>query len=692
MQKEQNMRTRQPEVEKQYNALVKKGITNSMQLHRWYPIRYIDNHTETGIGQHLVDKHVSVVALLKDFKKKSFSGRKGYYLVCHLTDRISGITFTLNIFSGFSYYNFILKNTGKYVFCSGTLEYSSIYNVFSLKCDMSSGQYMITDNFNMYYGRITPVFSKIKGLKPEETFNLMGNNLINKKEEETLPKLITEHFKLTDINTALWNMNFPESWEAYDSAQKRLLFDDLYYFSARFTLSSRGENNKGIKIEKTEFTDRLIESLPYKLTKDQEKTYEELKEKMLKGEKINALIQGDVSCGKTITAILASFLMMENGYQAVIMAPTKILASQHFEEVKKYLEDTDYKAILLSGGYLKKTDCNLIKDGGVNVIIGTSQILSDSIEYHNIGIVIIDEEHRFGVEQREKILKKSEGADYIAMSATPIPRSLASAIYGNNTDIYEIKSMPGGRLPVKTYRADEALVRKGLQYILDRNNQAYVICPAIDSGEEGSSMEGILSTGEAVIKYRNMFPDKVVEELNGKMTKIDADKVINGFKNGEIDILVSTTIVEVGVNVPNATMIIIENAERFGLSQMHQLRGRVGRGKEQSFCALVTDSQDNERIEALCLTNDGFKISELDLMELRKSGDVFGTDQSGFNRYTEEIWMYKDLYKKLTEVTAVISTEELEKHIDKMMKSDLPKIKPYYIPELLSRPEIKEPA
>ncbi len=663
-------------------ALLKKGIGNSMQLHRWFPIRYIDNQRETGLDPALVGQHVSIVAVLNSYQRKLFSnGRKGFYLVCKLTDRLSGIRFGITIFSGYEYAGFVEKNLNKYIFCSGILEYSESYNFYSLKCDIFSGKNMITDKFNLYYNRITPVFSSIKGINPDEVFNMIGNNLVNVQEEDTIPKLVKDRFGLMDINKALWNKNFPDSWENYAAAEKRLLFDDLYYVAARFTLSSRGADTSGIKISKTDFTDSIINSLPYHLTEDQEKTFEKIKSQMLSGKRISALVQGDVSCGKTITAILASFLAMENGYQAVIMAPTKILAGQHYEEIKRYLEGTEYNPVLLAGSYLKKKDCDAIKSGKINIIVGTSQVLSQTIEYNNIGMIVVDEEHKFGVEQREKILKKAENSNYIAMSATPIPRTLAKALYGDNTDIYEIHSMPGGRLPVKTYWANDELNYKGLSYILARNNQAYVICPAIEKSENCETMDGVITTSEAVQKYRNMFPQKVVEELNGKMSKTESDDIISRFKEGQIDILVSTTIVEVGVNVPNATMIIIENAERFGLSQMHQLRGRVGRGQEQSFCALTTKDMENERVKALCSTNNGFEIAQIDLMELRKSGDLFGNEQSGFNRYVEEIWMYEDFYKQLVEVTKVISKEELEKHIEKMIKADILKIKPYQLLE-----------
>ncbi len=682
------MKTKQTTAEKQYSALIKKGIENPMQLHRWFPIRYIDNTKETGIGPELVGQHVSIVAILNKYQRRDFGGgKRGFYIVCYLTDRLSGLRFILTIFTGFEYLPLIQKSMGNYLFCSGVLNYSYEYNSYSLNCDKFSGKYLVTDNFDLYYNRITPVFGNIKGLNNEETFNLMGNNLVGLQEDDTIPKLVKERFDLIDINTALWNKNFPDSWNAYAAAEKRLLFDDLYYIAARFTLSSRGSDKTGIKIEKTDFTDALISSLPYELTVDQRKTYEKIKEQMLAGKRVSALVQGDVSCGKTITAILASFLAMENGYQAIIMAPTKILAGQHFDEISRYLEGTEYKPVLLSGGYLKKKDCEAIRTNKAHIIVGTSQVLSKTIEYNNIGMVVVDEEHKFGVEQRESIFKKAENINYIAMSATPIPRTLARAVYGNNTDIYEIHSMPGGRLPVKTYWSDDANNYQGLNYILNKGNQAYVICPAIDKEEDCKAMEGILSTSQAVEKYRRMFPDKVIEELNGKMSKAESDDVISRFKEGQINILVSTTIVEVGVNVPNATMIIIENAERFGLSQMHQLRGRVGRGKEQSYCALTTKDRENERIKALCSTNNGFEIAQIDLMELRKSGELFGNEQSGFNRYVEEIWMYEDFYKQLTEVTNVISKEELEKHIEKMIAADAPKMKPYRLfennPELL---------
>ncbi len=663
-------------------AFNKKGIENSMQLHRWFPIRYIDNHQETGIVPQYVDAHVSVVAFLDSYKRKEYTnGKRGFYLVCKLRDRLTNTKFNVTIFNGYSYLPFIERNIYKPIFCSGILEYDNRYG-YSLKLDSASGEYMITDDFNFFYNRITPVFTKVAGIDPKEVRNIMGANLLYKKEVDTLPENIKEEMGLPDINEALWNMNYPESREALDIANKRLLVDDLFYMASRFTLQSRNYSDEGIKIEKTDFTDGIIKNLPYFLTEDQRKTFEKIKKKMLTGEKVTALVQGDVSCGKTITAILSAFLAVENGFQSVIMAPTKILAAQHYEEICRYLEGTGYEAVLLAGNYLTKKTVTEIKEGKINIIVGTSQVLSKAIEYNNIGMFIVDEEHKFGVEQREQITKASKNINYIAMSATPIPRTLAKSLYSSNTDIFEIHSMPGGRLPVKTFQADDRLKHNGICYALNNGNQVYVICPAIDNDltdEEDTS--DILSTKAALERYRAEFPGAIIEELNGKMSKKDADDVINRFKSGEINILISTTIVEVGVNVPNATLIVIENAERFGLAQMHQLRGRVGRGKVQSYCALVSKDKENRRIQTLCSTNDGFEIAMADLTQLRKSGDLFGNNQSGFNRYVEESFYYKEIYDYLVKKAEALPDNILQQHIDKMSEADTKKMKFFFVKE-----------
>ncbi|MCR4944740.1 MAG: DEAD/DEAH box helicase [Clostridium sp.] len=657
-------------------ALKKKGITNSAQLHRWFPLRYINN-IETGIRPEYVGLHVSVCGYVQDVQKKLYSnGRKGFYLVCHLIDRISETRFTVTIFQGYTYYDTMMKYQNNYVVCSGILDYNDKFG-YSLKLDTYADKCMISNDFNLYYNQITPVFSKIKDVPTDDVFKMIGSTLLNQKEDETVPDYIRDKFGLMEINEALWNMNFPVSYEAYMAAKKRLLFDDLYYMASRFTLSAKEENENGIKTTKTDFTDSIIASLPYELTEDQRKVYEKIKEKMLAGEHVSALVQGDVSCGKTITAILAAFLAMENGFQAIIMAPTKILATQHFEEVSRYLEGTDYKAELLAGTYLTQKFIKGVKNGNVNIVIGTSQVLSDTIEYLNLGLFIVDEEHKFGVDQREKLTEKAKGIDYISMSATPIPRTLAKSMYSENTDIFEIHSMPGGRKPVKTFLANENLKYSGMAYALSNGHQAYVVCPAIDKDDENEKFADVMSTKEALERYRAAFPGYVIEELNGKMSKTESEDIISRFKAGEINVLVSTTIIEVGVNVPNATYIVIENAERFGLAQMHQLRGRVGRGSEQSYCALSTNDLENERLQVLCNTNDGFKIAEADLLHLRKSGDLFGSEQSGFNRYVEELWTYKDLYDSVVKTIKEYDTSKdiLQKHIDKMIVSDMPKMK-----------------
>ena len=447
-------------------------------------------------------------------------------------------------------------------------------------------------------------------------------------------------------------------------ADKRLLIDDLFYFAACNEYNDRQNRSdyKLPKMTKEELCIDLLSNFEYSLTKDQNMVFEHIKIQMQDGKRVKALIQGDVGCGKTIVALLAMSLVVSNNFQAAIMAPTKILAEQHYNELCKLLPDYADKILLAAGKTITKKDKDKISKGVYQFLIGTQSLLSDSIEFNNLGLIVIDEEHKFGVLQREKLANKSKNVHCITMSATPIPRTLAAALYGSSTDIYSIKSMPAGRKPVYTVYDNGDNTAMYISAALQRNEQVYIVCPAIETEED--KMPGVLTVKEAELKYKKLFPQTQIATLNGKMSASETEEIIAKFKNNEIKILISTTVIEVGVNVPNATLIIIHNAERFGLAGMHQLRGRVGRGDKQSCCLLVAD-EINPRIEALCKTTDGFEIAETDLA-LRKSGSIFGVEQSGFNVLTEEILNNNELYLQMREEAIKCSDQVLFDHIKKM--------------------------
>ena len=361
--------------------------------------------------------------------------------------------------------------------------------------------------------------------------------------------------------------------------------------------------------------------------------------KIRDGERVNMLLQGDVGCGKTIVAAALMMYSAENNYQSVLIAPRDVLAKQHYEEIKGYAEKMGFTCVFLGGGLKvseKKKVLKEIESGNVDFIVGTHACIADSVKYHNLGVVITDEEHLFGVEQKEALIKKAkDGVHSLSMSATPIPRTMASVIYGDQKEIRVISQKPAGRLPIITtgeQQREKAFARMEEQISL--GHQCYVVCPAIEENEKSD-----LTSIEAVeVLYRSYFEPKGIEIgiVNGKMKKEEVEANISDFVANKKQILISTTVIEVGVNVPNSTVMVIEQADRFGLATLHQLRGRVGRNALQSYCILICEDENNSRVQVMCDTNDGFKIAEADL-EQRGSGDLLGTAQSGSNKYVEKM-------------------------------------------------------
>ena len=455
--------------------------------------------------------------------------------------------------------------------------------------------------------------------------------------KDALPKEIRIKWNLSEYHFALEQIHFPKDEHHMFLARQRLVFDEFFLFilAIRSLKEDRLVLHHDFKIAKKALTDQVIANLPFTLTKAQKKVWEEI-ESDLTGKKVMArLIQGDVGSGKTILAVLALLLVAENGYQGSMMVPTEELARQHFDSICGLIEEQGLKAvpILLTGSMKvkeKREAYARIAAGEADVIIGTHALIQEKVEYKNLALVITDEQHRFGVKQREALAEKGQTPHTIVMSATPIPRTLAVIIYGD-LDISVIKELPANRLPIKNCVVGTSYRKKAYSFIekeVAAGRQAYVICPMV---EESETIEA-----ENVIEYterlRGELPAGIaVEYLHGKMKPVLKNEIMDRFLKGEIQVLVSTTVVEVGVNVPNATMMIIENAERFGLAQLHQLRGRVGRGEYQSYCIMVYGSDSKktrQRLEILNSSNDGFFIAGEDL-KLRGPGDLFGIRQSG---------------------------------------------------------------
>lgn len=658
------------------NALAKKGIDNAFKLRRWYPLRYIDNTEVTGLSPELDGQHATLIGQLRVYEEKERRGGKpgddkNKYISMRFRDKKTQAMIGVSIFGGFKWHSKILKNNeGKFFLIGGTLKYSESYGYQMANPDVLTT--MIDDNMKMM-----PVYSKIKNVSNYTLMELFEDAL-QEQEEDTIPYALRN--KYYDINHALKGVLFPENADEVIASQKRMVLDDMVYFQGQFELLSREAKPAGLKISSDTLSQKIISSLPYNLTDDQRKVFEEVRTNLYKGKRIRALVQGDVSCGKTIVAFLCMSLVAGEGHQAVLIAPTKILADQHFAELSSLLKDTGERAALIEAGKYTKKDLEDIKNGDIRFVIGTQALLSDKIEFKDLGLVVVDEEHKFGVEQRNTLRQKQEGTNSISMSATPIPRTLALSLFDENMSVYQIKQMPAGRKPVQTAVCGSGKILPFVRNILETGQQVYAVCPRI--GEEEDDGIDMMSVDRAYEVYTKHFGDRyTVAKLTGETKKDESEQILNDFKDGKIDILVSTTVVEVGVNNPNATLMVIHNAERFGLSGLHQLRGRVGRGQLQSYCLLITDkNEDNERLSTLERTTDGFEIAEADMKYLRKTGNLFGEEQSGKNRYVEEMMANPTIFADAQAIVKKMTTKDLEKHIEKIeMAENTVKVKILYV-------------
>lgn len=486
-------------------------------------------------------------------------------------------------------------------------------------------------------GIIVPVYSLTYGVSNKDVMGVIRNVFENSdvRIKEYLPKELISKYSMCDINFAIKSMHFPIRKEDLKVAMFRLIFEEFLFMQlGLFSIKGGNSTVRGIEFEHRSKLDEIEDSLPFRLTKAQKRALNEIIDDMKSPKVMNRLVQGDVGSGKTVVAQLALANAVLNGYQGAYMAPTEILAKQHYESFTEFFRDKDIKVEILTGSTRKKEGQEILERlsaGDIDILIGTHALIEDRVEFKKLGLVITDEQHRFGVRQRGKLNSKSENPDVMVMTATPIPRTLALILYGD-LDISIIDELPPGRKAIETIAIEKNKRKKyymsSVRSEIEKGRQAYIVCPLV---EESEVLE-VQSATEVYEELANeMFPDLRVGLLHGKMKAKEKDEIMEAFKNHELDILVSTTVIEVGVNVPNATLMIVENAERFGLSQLHQLRGRVGRGSEKSYCTLIYDSKTKvckQRMDIMEETNDGFKISEKDL-EIRGPGDFFGTRQHG---------------------------------------------------------------
>ncbi len=528
-------------------------------------------------------------------------------------------------------------------------------------------------------GRIVPVYTVPAKMSQKTIRGCVKDALegIDGEAEEFLPDGIIKERSLCSRRYAVNNIHFPESDEGFFKARRRLVFEELLMLQLHLLQLKGNVTGRKSSIRIRDYDVRpILDALGFKLTAAQENVIGELFADLRKGTVMNRLIQGDVGSGKTAVAMVLAYIIIKNGYQAVLMAPTDVLAVQHYKSISQIFEPLGIKCALLTSGIRgreKKGVLSDIAEGRGQMIIGTHALIQDSVEYRNPGLVITDEQHRFGVRQRESLAKKGNDPHVLVMTATPIPRTLALILYGD-LDISIIDALPPGRQKTDTFAVDHSYYKRLYAFVekeVAKGRQAYIICPMIEENDKMELRSVLTYTQEL---KNSIFPKLSVECIHGKMKDDEKQDIMERFAKGEIDVLVSTTVIEVGINVPNATLMIIENAERFGLSALHQLRGRVGRGSEKSYCVLVSDAKNKtslERLKTMCRTNDGFVISEKDL-ELRGPGDFFGTRQHGLPEM-KIANLYKDIdILKEAQETAINlykTDENLQKKENKLLKT-----------------------
>ncbi len=530
------------------------------------------------------------------------------------------------------------------------------------KIEMQSPVYELEDS-QKNTGKIIPIYPLTYKLSQNTIRKIIENGLVEVegKLEETLPQYMLEKYHLYDLNTAIKQIHFPENFEKFNLARKRLVFEELLSMQlALLSLKNKYEiKAEGITFSKEAKMSDVIDVLPFKLTRAQLRVLEEIDKDMESMKPMNRLLQGDVGSGKTVVALIAAYKAVKSGYQATIMVPTAILATQHLESFREILKNLGIRCELLISGISKKKKEDILQqlaNGEIDILIGTHAILEENVIFKNLGLVVTDEQHRFGVRQRSIVTEKGKNPDVLVMTATPIPRTLALILYGD-LDISIIDELPPNRKKIETYAVTKQMEERVNAFVaknINEGRQCYIVCPLVEENEEINAK----SVTELSEFYKHqIFKNYRVEYLHGKMRPREKDAIMEEFKNGNIDILISTTVIEVGVNVPNANMMIIENAERFGLAQLHQLRGRVGRGEYQSYCILKYQGNSEvirERMKVISSTNDGFVISEKDL-ELRGTGEFFGTRQHGLPEFKianlfEDVEMLKQVQEIAIEI------------------------------------------
>ena len=612
------------------------GIETFGDLLEYYPYKYVDRSKIYRISELTGDMpFVQVKGYILGFEEFEMGPRRKR-IVAHMTDR-TGIV-DLVWFQGTQYVYQTVKVGGEYIVFGKPTVYNGRYQFAHPEVEKAEEVELSEMGLQPYY--ITTEKMKNTGLTSRTIEKLTKNMLERMKEPlpETLPPFIVNRLRLMSRDSAFRRIHYPKSLDELQHAQVRLKFEELFYVQLNIIRYANDQRRKyrGYVFQRVGdyFNGFYHHHLPFELTGAQKRVIREIRQDTCSGRQMNRLLQGDVGSGKTLVALMTMLLALDNGFQACIMAPTEILAEQHLVTIKSFLQDMDISVELLTGvvkGKRRQHILDGLADGSVQILVGTHAVIEDWVQFRRLGMVVIDEQHRFGVAQRAKLWGKSQNPPHVlVMTATPIPRTLAMTIYGD-LDVSVIDELPPGRKPVVTlhkYDNQTTSLYKGIRQQINEGRQVYIVFPLIQESEKMDLQnleEGFKTLTEA-------FPEFRLSKVHGRMKSKEKEEEMQRFVSGETQILVATTVIEVGVNVPNASVMVILEAQRFGLSQLHQLRGRVGRGADQSFCILVTNHKltdvTRKRIDIMCDTNDGFRIAEADL-KLRGPGDLEGTQQSG---------------------------------------------------------------
>ena len=615
---------------KQLSNLKSLGINTIYDLIYYFPRAYDDRTNIKKIGELKFNEYVVLKATV--MSAVNLTVRSGKKIVKAMVTDGTGIMEIL--WFGMPYIKKSLKIGEEYLFIGQTKK-SAVFQLINPEYKLFSGQQKVSEN------EILPIYSSNKNITQNSLRKLVEKFLVNFLNyfEENIPDELIKEYKIMERKSAIKNIHYPVSMKEIEEAKRRFAIEELLILELgilknRFIIEN--VNSKNYEVEgKKEKVKNFLSQLTFNLTNAQKKVIKEIYDEISNGKIVNRLIQGDVGSGKTVVAMVMLIYMAENGYQGALMAPTEILANQHYLGIKERLEKIGLRVELLTSsikGKKKNEILEGIANGDIDIVIGTHSLIEDNVVFKKLGLIVIDEQHRFGVNQRNKLREKGFLGNLLVMSATPIPRSLALSIYGD-LDLSIIDELPPGRTPIKTkWIANDEDLEKMYDFIykkVNAGNQAYFVAPLIETSDK---ME-LKSVDKVSEEIERKFSNKKIGIIHGKMKAKEKDEVMLKFKNKEYDILIATTVIEVGIDVPASTIMTIYNAERFGLSALHQLRGRVGRGSKQSYCFLISNSiteNSKQRLSIMEETEDGFRIAEEDL-KLRNSGEIFGLRQSGFS-------------------------------------------------------------